>query len=177
MDPRIDLLNQHIRDIPDFPKPGIIFKDLTTLFREPKPFARAMTDLEARIDWTQVDVVAGIEARGFILAGYLAASRGVGCILIRKPGKLPADTIREEYTLEYGTDSLEMHRDACAAGTGVLIVDDLLATGGTARAASRLIEAGGGVVRAFAFLVELTFLNGRAELGEIPAHALIRYDG
>ena len=167
---------RYIRDVPDFPKPGIVFKDLTTLFREPEPLARAMTDLEAMVDWSQVDLVAGIEARGFVVAGYMAASKGVGCVLIRKPGKLPADTIREEYTLEYGTDSLEMHRDACP-GARVLIVDDLLATGGTARAASRLIVSGGGIVAGFAFLVELSFLHGRDALGDVPAHALIRYDG
>jgi adenine phosphoribosyltransferase len=164
-----------IRDVPDFPKRGILFKDLTTLFKDPEAFRHAMADLEALIDWDAVDLIAAVEARGFIVGGYLAARRGLGFVPIRKPGRLPAETLRETYSLEYGTDTLEIHRDACEGGKGVLIVDDLLATGGTARAAARLVEAGGGKVKAFAFLVELEFLDGRRQLDPYPVRTLIRY--
>jgi adenine phosphoribosyltransferase len=165
-----------IRDVPDFPKPGIVFKDLTTLFLRGDAFAEAMADLDRAIDWNGVDTIAGIEARGFIVGAALAARRALGFMPIRKPGKLPAATIREEYALEYGTDVLEVHADACAGRPGVLIVDDLLATGGTAVAACRLIERAGGRVRGLAFLVELAFLGGRERLGPHRAVALLRFE-
>jgi adenine phosphoribosyltransferase len=164
-----------IRDVPDFPKKGILFKDLTTLFRNPEAFHRAMTDLEAAIDWSGVTQLAGVEARGFILGGYLAARRGLGFIPLRKPGKLPAETLTETYTLEYGTATLEVHADACEGRPGVLVVDDLLATGGTSAAAASLLERAGGRVLGFAFLVELDFLEGRSKLRGYPVTSLIHF--
>ena len=162
-----------IRDVPDFPKPGIIFKDLTPLLRDGPALREAMSALESAIDWSEVTKIAAIEARGFMVGGYLAARRGLGFISIRKPGKLPADTIAEPYALEYGSDTLEVHADACADRPGVLIVDDVLATGGTASATARLVARAGGQVKGFAFLVELTFLNGRDQLGALPAVSLV----
>lgn len=166
-----------IRDVPNFPKEGILFKDLTTLFRDRAGFHLAMADLEAAIDWNGVDAVAGIEARGFILGGYLAARRRLGFIPVRKPGKLPATTIAEHYELEYGTGTLEVHADACEGTPGVLIVDDLLATGGTSAAAAALLTRAGGNVIGFAFLVELDFLGGRSKLGTYPVTSLIHFSG
>jgi adenine phosphoribosyltransferase len=165
-----------IREIPDFPKPGIRFKDLTPLFGDGDVFERAMADLEARIDWTGVTRIAAIEARGFVIGGYLAARRRMGFIPIRKPGKLPARTIAETYELEYGHDTLEMHADACEGRPGVLVVDDVLATGGTASAAARLVERAGGEVRGFAFLLELSFLSGRDRLPDRPLVTLLTAD-
>ncbi len=164
-----------IRDVPDFPKPGIVFKDLTPVFANPPVFRRAMQDLDALIDWTGVSHVAAVEARGFILGGYVTATREVGFIPIRKPGKLPAETLTEEYALEYGTDTLEIHRDACESAGGVVILDDLLATGGTARAAARLVERAGGRVSGMAFLVELGFLEGRRALDGYDVVSLIGF--
>jgi adenine phosphoribosyltransferase len=164
-----------IRDVPDFPKRGILFKDLTTLFRDPVAFHRAMADLEAAIDWSGVTQLAGIEARGFILGGYLAARRGLGFIPLRKPGKLPAKTLSESYDLEYGTATLELHADACEGKPNVLVVDDLLATGGTSAAAASLLERAGGRVVGFAFLVELDFLAGRSKLTRYPVTSLIHF--
>jgi len=166
-----------IRDVRDFPKPGIVFKDLTTLFMDADAFARAMRELEQLIDWTGVELIVAIEARGFILGGYLAATRGLGFVPIRKPGKLPSDCVREEYTLEYGSDAIEMHRDACAGGRRVVIVDDVLATGGTAAAAARLVEASDGVVGDVAFLLELDFLDGRSKLPGRTIKSLIHVGG
>jgi adenine phosphoribosyltransferase len=163
-----------IRNVPDFPKPGIEFKDLTTLWKDPAAFRHAMDDLEALVDWSGVTHVAAVEARGFILGGYLAARRNVGFIPVRKAGKLPADTVSETYALEYGTDTLEIHRDAGDGAPGVLILDDLLATGGTAAAACRLVERVGGRVLGAAFLVELDFLNGRAVIAPTKVTSLIR---
>ncbi len=162
-----------IRDVPDFPKPGVVFKDLTTLFKAPDAFGEAMRDFEALIDWTGVDLIAAVEARGFILGGFLAARRGLGLVPMRKPGKLPAETLRETYALEYGTDAIEMHRDACDGDKRVVVIDDVLATGGTAAAAARLVEAGGGIVKSLAFLVELDFLAGRRKLTRYPVQSLI----
>ena len=161
-----------IRDVPDFPKPGILFKDLTPLFLDPGGMRRAMTDLADSLSWDGVDAIAGIEARGFVLGGYLAAIRDVGLIPIRKAGKLPYETVRETYDLEYGTDTLEIHRDACD-GKSVLLIDDVLATGGTAAAAARLVEKAGGRVLAAGFLLELDFLAGRKALGTLPIRSLI----
>lgn len=166
-----------IRDVPDFPKPGILFKDLTTLWKDADAFEHAMVDLEALIDWTGVTHVAAVEARGFILGGWFAARRKLGFIPVRKPGKLPADTVEETYALEYGTDTVEIHRDAGEGAPRVLILDDLLATGGTAAAARRLIERVGGEVVGAAFLVELDFLDGRKALDPMPVNALIHVAG
>lgn len=170
-------LGGYIRNIPDFPVEGIQFKDITTLLQDPVPFAASVT---AMLDYCRdrdIDLVVGIESRGFIWGAILAHAMGVGFVPVRKPGKLPAETIRAEYTLEYGTNALEMHRDAIQAGQDVLIVDDLLATGGTAKATCELVEQLGGKVAGIAFLIELTFLAGRDKLSGYDILALISMDG
>ena len=169
-----DELKAFVRDIPDFPKKGIIFKDITPLLGSPEAFRRAIALLAAG-GGRGVDVVAAVEARGFILGGAVAERLGIGFVPIRKAGKLPFDTVREEYDLEYGSDALEMHRDAVESGQRVLIVDDVLATGGTAAASARLVEARGGRVAGFSFLIELSFLEGRRKIEKYPMTALIRY--
>jgi adenine phosphoribosyltransferase len=169
-----DDLKDLIRDVPDFPKPGIVFKDITPLLRSPEGFGRAVA-LLAAAGGHDADVVAAVEARGFILGGAIAERLGIGFVPIRKAGKLPHRTLREEYDLEYGRDSLEMHADAFASGARVLIVDDVLATGGTAEAAARLVEHAGGEVAGFSFLIELGFLEGRRRLERYPLTVLIRY--
>jgi adenine phosphoribosyltransferase len=165
-----------IRNVADFPKPGIVFRDITTLLKDSKAFKAAVGQLAARYRRSRVDLVACVEARGFILGAALAYQLGVGFVPLRKPGKLPAAVEREEYALEYGTDVLEIHQDAVRKGQRVLIVDDLLATGGTARAAVRLVEKLGGRVVGLAFLVELSFLKGREKLGGQEVYALVTYD-
>ena len=165
-----------VRDIPDFPKPGIGFKDITPVLADPAGLDAAVRGLA---DWARpraVDVVIGAEARGFLLGSAIARELGAGFVLARKPGKLPYETVRAEYLLEYGTDALELHSDAVADGARVLVHDDLLATGGTAQALVELVEQLGGVVVGCAFLVELAFLRGRERLGGHDVHALIRYD-
>ena len=157
-------LKTAIREVPDWPKKGILFYDVTTLLKRADTFRAAIDALIAPYREKQVDIVAGIEARGFIFAPTVAYALGAGFVPVRKPGKLPAATFRATYELEYGSDSLEMHADAVRPGQRVLIVDDLLATGGTARAAADLVRRLGGTVHALAFLVELTFLNGRRKL-------------
>ncbi len=165
-----------IRDVPDFPKPGILFKDITTLLREPRALRLVTCQLAERLAGRRIDQVVGIEARGFIFAPLVAQRLGVGFVPVRKKGKLPAETVSVTYDLEYGEDTLEMHTDAVAAGDRVVLIDDLLATGGSARAAARLIESVGGVVQAIAFVVELTFLDGRARLdGYEVVESLVRY--
>lgn len=164
-----------IRDVPDFPMPGILFRDVTPLLRDPGGLRQVVDALAARYRGQEIDVVAGIESRGFLFGAPLALALGVGFVPIRKLGKLPADRITREYALEYGTNALEMHRDAVRPGERVLLIDDLLATGGTARAASELIEEVGGRVAEVAFLIELAFLNGRAALDGRPVHALLAY--
>jgi adenine phosphoribosyltransferase len=169
-------LAQHIRNIPDFPVEGIQFKDVTTLLKAPAPFAASV---QAMLDYYQgkeIDVVVGVEARGFIWGAILAYQMGVGFVPVRKPDKLPAETIRAEYALEYGTNALEMHRDAIQPGQKVLVVDDLLATGGTAQATCQLVEELGGVVAGLAFLIELTFLPGREKLAGYDVLALVQMD-
>ncbi len=173
--PDPDRLRSFIRSVPDFPKPGILFRDITPLLLDPGAFSGAMEILVNRYRGAGINKVVGIEARGFIPGAVLAGKLGAGFIPVRKPGKLPAGTIREDYTLEYGRDALEMHQDAISAGDLVLIVDDLLATGGTAAAASRLVKRSGGTIIELAFLVELSFLNGRAELQPHPVYSLIDY--
>jgi adenine phosphoribosyltransferase len=170
-------LAAHIRDIPDFPKPGILFKDITPLLLDPDALDEAVSEIAA---WTRprdVDFVVAAEARGFILGGAIARELGVGFVPARKPGKLPHDTISAEYILEYGVDALEMHADALAHGARVLLHDDLLATGGTAKALASLAEGRGAVIAGCAFLVELAFLNGREPLRGYDVHSLISYDG
>jgi adenine phosphoribosyltransferase len=169
-------LEGFIRDIPDFPKPGIVFKDITPLLLDPDALGAAIADLS---DWArglEIDLVVAAEARGFILGGAIARELGVGFVPARKPGKLPAETVSAEYILEYGVDALELHADALADGARVLLHDDLLATGGTALALAELIERAGGEVAGCAFLVELAFLGGRAKLGRFPVHTLVSYD-
>ncbi len=165
-----------IRNVPDFPKKGIVFRDITTLLKDAQAFGAAVDRVAARYSRRNIDLVVGVEARGFVLGAALAYKLGAGFVPLRKPGKLPAEVEREEYALEYGTDALEVHRDAVRKGERVLIVDDLLATGGTARAAARLVEKLGGDVVGIAFLVELAFLGGRAKLGGREAWALVSYD-
>jgi adenine phosphoribosyltransferase len=170
-------LAAHIRDIPDFPKPGILFKDITPLLLDAEALAQAVTELA---DWGRpldVDFVVAAEARGFILGAAIARELGVGFVPARKPGKLPHETIAAEYILEYGVDALEMHADALADGARVLLHDDLLATGGTARALAELIEGTGAHIAGCAFLVELGFLGGRERLAGYDVHALLSYDG
>ena len=167
-------LRRHIRDIPDFPKPGIVFKDITPLLADAAAF-RVAVDALVEPYRGRVDLVLGVESRGFIVGSAAAYALGTGIAVVRKPGKLPFRTHRADYALEYGTDGLEIHHDAVASGHRVLLVDDLLATGGTASAAIHLIERCGGRVVGCAFLIELGFLDGRARLGGHEVHALISY--
>ena len=169
-------LAQHIRNIPDFPVEGIQFKDITTLLQAPEPFAASVQAMLAHYQGREIDVVVGIESRGFIWGAVLAYQMGVGFVPVRKPDKLPGETIRAEYALEYGTNALEVHRDAIQPGQKVLIVDDLLATGGTAQATCQLVEQLGGEVAGMAFLIELTFLPGREKLAEYDVLALVQMD-
>lgn len=168
-------LKSLIRDVPDFPLQGILFRDVTPLLRDPAGLAQVVDALAERYRGQRIDVVAGIESRGFIFGTPLAVALGTGFVPIRKLGKLPADKITREYALEYGTNSLEVHRDAVRPGERVLLVDDLLATGGTARAASGLLEDLGAEVVETAFVIELAFLNGRAAMEGRPVHALLTY--
>jgi adenine phosphoribosyltransferase len=169
-------LKQIIREVPDFPKPGILFYDITTLLKDAAGFKAVIDALQAHYRDTRVDLVLGIEARGFIFAPALAYALGAGFIPVRKPNKLPAKTVRETYQLEYGADSLEVHADAIQPGQNVLIVDDLLATGGTAAAVGRLVEKLGGKVAGFGFVVELDFLKGRDKLPGYDVFSLLHYD-
>lgn len=165
-----------IRDVPDFPKKGILFKDITTLLKEPGAFRRAIDLLAEPFKGDQIEVVVGMESRGFIFAAPLAYELGAGFVPVRKLGRLPAEAVRVEYSLEYGSNILEMHRDAIAPGQRVLVVDDLLATGGTVLATIDLVEQLGGVISGIAFLVELEFLNGRQNLTKYPkVVSILRY--
>ena len=166
-----------IRDIPDFPKPGIVFKDITPLLLHPHALDHAVAGLaSACADLGPIQFVVAAEARGFILGAAIARELGAGFVPARKPGKLPAEVVTAEYILEYGIDALEMHADAIAHGARVLIHDDLLATGGTARALAELVERLGAIVVGCAFLVELAFLDGRRRLEGFDVHALVTYD-
>lgn len=164
-----------IRDVPDFPKPGIVFKDITPVLANAAAFNQVIAAFAEHARATQTDCIVGIESRGFIFGAPLAARLGLPFVLARKPGKLPAATRHVEYALEYGTDRLEMHVDAIAPGQRVMVVDDLLATGGTADAACQLIEAADAQVSAVAVFIELTFLEGAARLGQRPVFSLLRY--
>jgi adenine phosphoribosyltransferase len=168
-------LRAHIRDIPDFPRPGIVFKDITPLLLDPAALDAAVSQLAGYASGLGVDFVVAAEARGFILGAALARELGAGFVPARKPGKLPHDTVSAEYTLEYGIDALEVHADALAGGARVLVHDDLLATGGTARALCDLVGELGAEIVGCAFLVELSFLGGRARLSPYDVHALIAY--
>ncbi len=174
-DEDIALLRDRIRDVPDFPKKGILFKDITPLLRDPRAFSAAVDALADRLRGASGTAVAAVEARGFIFGAALAVRLGVGFVPVRKKGKLPYRTRSVTYDLEYGTDTLEVHEDALTSEDRVLVVDDLLATGGTAAAVARLIEGLGGRVAGMGFVVELTFLNGRERLGDVPVSSLIRY--
>jgi adenine phosphoribosyltransferase len=165
-----------IRDIPDFPKPGIGFKDITPLLANPAGLDAAVGALAEHARPLDVEVVIGAEARGFLLGTALARELGAGFVLARKPGKLPYTTVSAEYLLEYGTDALELHSDAVASGARVLVHDDLLATGGTAKALCELVEQLGGRVVGCSFLIELAFLHGRQRLAGYDVHSLVRYD-
>jgi adenine phosphoribosyltransferase len=169
-------LKKLIREVPDFPKPGILFYDITTLLKDARGLKTLADAFAAQYEGNRPDVVAGIEARGFIFGPLLAERLGTGFIPVRKPKKLPAATVSETYELEYGEDTLEIHRDAVEPGQKVLIVDDLLATGGTAAATCRLVEKIGGVVSGVAFVIELTFLNGREKLGGYDVYSVLKYD-
>jgi len=171
----IDMLKGKIRDIPDFPKPGVVFKDITPLLADSQTFRAALDLLGDRYRDRGIQVVVGIEARGFIIGSALAYKLGAGHVLIRKAGKLPFRTHRAVYQLEYGTDTLEIHEDALEAGTRVLIADDVLATGGTVGAAIDLVNKLGGKIVEIAFLLELTFLKGREKLADYPVFSLIQY--
>ena len=171
----VDDLRALIREVPDFPKPGIRFYDITTLLKEPEPFRAVIDRMAEQIGDTKVDVVVGMESRGFIFSAPLAYKLGAGFVPVRKLGKLPAETIEVEYELEYGTATLEIHSDAIAKGQRVLIVDDLLATGGTVMGTIELVRRLGGEVAGLSFMVELTALHGRDKLGEFEIHALLSY--
>ena len=171
----MDHLKAKIRHVPDFPKAGILFYDVTTLLQDAEGFRAAVDSLASPFRDQRIDIVVGIESRGFIFGAAVADRIDAGFIPVRKPGKLPARTVRQTYALEYGTDSLEIHEDAVSRGQRVLIVDDLLATGGTARATADLVTGLGGHVHAFAFLIELVELNGRAKLGPHDVHSVLKY--
>ena len=171
----MDALKSRIRHVPDFPKPGILFYDVTTLLRDPQGFKLAIDSLAMPFQGKPIDVVVGIESRGFILGSAVADRIGAGFVPVRKLGKLPSKTIRASYALEYGTDSLEMHADGVDPGQRVLIVDDLLATGGTARATVDLVKEVGGRVEGLAFLIELLALEGRKRLPGENVLAVLQY--
>jgi adenine phosphoribosyltransferase len=168
-------LKDHIRGIPDFPKPGILFYDISTLLREPDAWQVAMGRMAAAVGRHQPDVLAGIESRGFLLAAPLALKLGLGFIMLRKRGKLPGAVVSHDYALEYGTDRLEIQADAVKPGQRVVILDDLLATGGTMAAGISLLRGVGAEVPAAAVLIELTFLGGRAKL-DVPCESLVAYE-
>jgi adenine phosphoribosyltransferase len=170
----VDLASR-VRDIPDFPTPGIVFKDITPLVADPASFRESVDQLAAWAGPRAPDVILGAEARGFIFGGALAYALGCGFVPARKPGKLPWQTVEATYALEYGNDTLQVHADAIGKGQRVIVLDDVLATGGTAKAKIELVEKLGGVVVGALFVIELTFLDGRSKLGGYDVHALIEY--
>ena len=171
----INSLKATIREIPDWPKPGILFYDITTLLKQGNCFAQAIDALTEPYKDKKIDIVLGMEARGFIFAPTVAYALGAGFVPVRKPGKLPAEKLQINYELEYGTDSLEIHKDAVMPGQRALIVDDLIATGGTAKAVAEMTESLGAKVEGLAFMVELTFLNGREKISGYNIHSLLKY--
>jgi adenine phosphoribosyltransferase len=168
-------LRDLIRDVPDFPRPGILFKDITTLLKNPQGLSLAVEAMLRPFAGESLDLIVGIESRGFILGAPLAVQRRCGFVPVRKPGKLPADTLRQEYQLEYGQDAVEVHRDAIRTGQNVLLVDDVLATGGTMAATCELVERLGGRIAGISLLVELTFLHGRTKLAGHRVEAVVQY--
>jgi adenine phosphoribosyltransferase len=170
-----DDLRAQIREVPDFPKPGILFYDITTLLKEPAAFREVIDQMASQVEADGVDVVVGMESRGFIFSAPLAYKLDAGFVPVRKLGKLPAETLEVEYDLEYGTATLEIHRDAIQPGQRVLIVDDLLATGGTVLGTIELVSRLGGEIAGLSFMVELTALRGREKLGEYTIHTLLTY--
>ncbi len=170
-----DDLRAKIREVPDFPKPGILFYDITTLLKDADAFREVIDRMAEMVKDERIDLVVGMESRGFIFAAPLADRLGAGFVPVRKLGKLPAETLEVEYDLEYGTATLEIHRDAIRAGQRVLIVDDLLATGGTVLGTIELVSRLGGEIAGLSFMVELTALGGRAKLGEFAIHTLLAY--
>ncbi len=169
-------LAKFIRNLPDFPQKGIVFRDITTLLKNKDAYGQVIDAFYDHYKDSAIDVVVGIEARGFLLAASLAYKLGVGIVPVRKPGKLPAETLRVEYDLEYGRDAVEIHRDAISPGQRVLIVDDLLATGGTVAATCEMVKRLGGHIAGIAFLIELDFLKGREKLGGYELWSLIHYE-
>jgi adenine phosphoribosyltransferase len=172
---RLEHLNSLMRNVPDFPKPGILFKDITPMLADPKALHVVLDALAEQFVGEGIDAVIGIESRGFIFGAALALRLNAGFVPVRKPGKLPADVDKVAYTLEYGSNELEMHKDALRPGARVVIVDDLLATGGTAAATAELVGKQGAKIAAFAFVVELSFLGGREKLGDVPVISLLSY--
>jgi adenine phosphoribosyltransferase len=171
----VESLRAEIREVQDFPKPGILFYDITTLIKKPKPFAEAIDLMVAPFADKKVDVVVGMESRGFIFSGPMAYCLGAGVVPVRKLGKLPAETLSVEYALEYGTNTLEIHKDAISPGQRVLVVDDLLATGGTVLGTIELIRQLKAEIVGLSFLVELLFLKGRDRLSEYDIHSIVQY--
>ena len=171
----MDELKKYIREVPDFPKPGILYYDISTLLQDPRALRMTIDQFVWLFSTEHVDKVVGIESRGFMFASIVAYNLNAGFVPVRKPGKLPAHTISEEYELEYGTDALEIHSDAIESGERVLIVDDLIAIGGTAAATTRLVESVGGRVVGLGFVVELAFLEGRKRLEGYSVESLIKY--
>ena len=169
-------LKQYIRDVPDFPQPGVLFRDITPLLHDPRAFAAALDEMAAFVRTRAVDAVVGIESRGFLFGTPIARQLALPFVPIRKPGKLPSSRMTVEYSLEYGSGQLDIHADALQPGDRVAVVDDLLATGGTAHAASKLVELLGAVVDSHVFLVELAGLGGRERLAGYQIHALVRYE-
>ena len=169
-------LKKLIRDVQDFPKEGIIFKDISTLLKDGPQFRKSVDLLAEQYNPENIDLVLGVESRGFIFGAALAYKWGKPFIIVRKPGKLPAATVKEEYELEYGTDAIEIHRDAISKDQRVLIVDDLLATGGTVAAVTRLVEKLGGKIAGIAFLIELSFLKGKELISKYDVFSLLKYE-
>jgi adenine phosphoribosyltransferase len=169
-------LKEHIRDIPDFPKPGVVFKDITPLLSDGESFRATVDLLAGHFAGQQIDKVLGVEARGFIIAAPIAYRLGAGFVPVRKAGKLPWEIEKQEYELEYGTDLLEIHKDAVGPGERALVIDDVMATGGTAAATIRLVEKLGGSIVGLGFVIELAFLGGRAKLGGHEAVSLLTYE-
>lgn len=174
----LEYVREHVRQVPDFPKPGILFLDVTTIVKDPKAFNKCIDFLYEKFKDENIDYIAGIESRGFIFGAPLACRLNAGFVTIRKPNKLPADTIKETYSLEYGTDTIEMHSDAVKPGDRIVVIDDLLATGGTAAAACNLIRKAGAEVAAAAFIIELDPLKGREKIEskDVPVVSMLNYD-
>ena len=175
MSEKIDLVKQHVRAVADFPKPGILFRDITPLLGHPRAFAAGIELMTEAVRDLRVESIVAIESRGFLFGAPLALALGASLVPVRKPGKLPHKKRRVEYALEYGTDALEMHDDAIAPGARVLIVDDVIATGGTARAAAELVKQAGGEPVGYGFFIELAFLEGRKKLEPLPVRAVVTY--